>query len=108
MKTYCFVRQNGQLLKVNFDNIQLVEASRNYCKMIMDFGQVLLMLRTMKEIENFLPSSSFVRVHKSYIIPINRIKWVTAKSIQLESGQTVPVGEMFAEKVDAMVAGNLL
>ena len=108
MKHYCFVRQNGQLVKLNFENIQLIEACRNYSKMILDDGQPILLLRTMKEIESFLPSSNFMRIHKSFIIPINRIKWVSGKKIQLESGQTIPVGEMFADKVDEMIVGNLL
>jgi DNA-binding LytR/AlgR family response regulator len=108
MKTYCFVRHNGQLVKLNYDKIQLVEACRNYCKMILDNNQQILLLRTMKEIESFLPSTSFIRIHKSYIIPINRIQWVCGKKVQLETGQKIPIGEVYADKVDQLVVGHLL
>ena len=108
MKTFCFVRHNGQLVKINYEKIQLVEANRNYCRILIDAEQPILLLRTMKEIECFLPSNEFIRVHKSYIIPINRIRWVSGKMVQLESGQTIPIGEIYADKMDALVVDNLL
>jgi two-component system LytT family response regulator len=108
MKNFCFVKQNGQIVKLNFEKVQLVEASRNYSKIIMDDGNSILLLRTMKEIEDFLPESEFIRIHKSYIIPLNRISWVAGRQVHLESGQTLPMGEIFAGKMNRLVVENML
>ena len=108
MKNYCFVRQNGQIVKLNFEKVQWVEACRNYTKIIINDGGSLLLLRSMKEIEGFLPNTDFIRIHKSFIIPIGRIKWVNGRKVHLECGQTLTVGNIFADKMNDLVMANML
>ncbi|HEX7846624.1 MAG TPA: LytTR family DNA-binding domain-containing protein [Chitinophagaceae bacterium] len=108
MKNYCFVKQNGQIVKLNFEKVQLVEACRNYSKIVLDDNTSISLLRSMKEIESFLPGTEFIRIHKSFIIPVNRIRWVSGRQVHLDSGQTVPVGEIFAEKMNNLVMENML
>ncbi len=108
MKNYCFVKQNGQIVKLSFEKVQFIEACRNYSKIVLDDEHSLLLLRSMKEIEDFFPSSEFIRIHKSYIIPLSRISWVGGRQVHLESGHTLPIGEIFAGKMNSLVMENML
>ncbi|MBI9052181.1 MAG: response regulator transcription factor [Bacteroidales bacterium] len=61
-----------QLEKVN--NIVFCQAEENYCKIFTNRNEVILVARTLKNIEELLPEEIFFRIHKSYLVNMNYIK----------------------------------
>ncbi len=83
---YIFVKTEakGKLLKINLDEIDYVEGMKNYVA-IHRGGQKTLVYTSMKELEEHLPRRQFIRVHKSYIIPVARITGIEGNLLRLKN-----------------------
>jgi two-component system, LytTR family, response regulator len=82
---YIFVKteSKGKLLKINLADIDYIEGMKNYVA-IYRGGQKTMVYTSMKEIEERLPSPLFIRVHKSFIIPISRITGIEGNMVRLQ------------------------
>jgi two-component system LytT family response regulator len=69
---YIKTEQKGKIIRINLDDIDYIEGMKNYVAFHRGKEKILAYL-TMKEMEERLPKSQFMRVHKSYIVPLNRI-----------------------------------
>ena len=81
---------------VEVDRIRYVEGMSEYIKIYLD-GQdaPLVVLYSLKRLMEQLPPERFMRVHRSYIVPLSRIREATATGIIMEDGATIPVGESY-------------
>ena len=93
-----FLRVNYELVKVNFDDILYVEGLSDYLKIHLSDGQTLVPRMTMKEIDEKLPTTEFIRVHRSYIVPKARIQNVKSRSLNIPERE-IPVGVTYSEEL---------
>ncbi|MBO6522885.1 MAG: response regulator transcription factor [Balneolaceae bacterium] len=93
-----FLRVNYELVKVNFDEIIYVEGLSDYLKIHLSSGQTIVPRMTMKEIAEKLPTSEFIRVHRSFIIPKARIQNIKSRSLNIPERE-IPVGVTYAEEL---------
>ena len=68
-----FVKNKGELIKIELDNILYIEAFDNYCNLFTS-SQKHLISHTLKSVEEKLPQHKFIRVHRSYVINVSKIK----------------------------------
>ena len=68
-----FVKNKGELIKIELDNILYIEAFDNYCNLFTT-SQKHLISHTLKSVEEKLPQHKFIRVHRSYVINVSKIK----------------------------------
>jgi two-component system LytT family response regulator len=81
-----------ELVKTNA--ILYCEADSNYCKIICLDGKKIVLSKTLKFIEELLPTSTFQRIHKSYLVNLNyvtRFNKTNELLVELSNGQTLPV-----------------
>lgn len=107
---YIFVKveQKGKMIKLNFDEIDYIEAMKNYVAFCTHAGKVLAHL-TMKEVEQRLPKSSFIRIHKSYIVSIRQVIAIENNCIILEKRKEhIPISESYRSDFIERLKGNLL
>jgi PAS domain S-box-containing protein len=90
-----FVKKGSMLVKVYLDNIQWIQAMDNYV-IIQTTADQFVIHSTMKDIENKLPSHRFLRVHRSYIIPIEKINVLDENTV-LIGDKTIPIGKSYKE-----------
>jgi len=90
-----FVKKGSMLVKVYLDNIQWIQAMDNYVIIQTNVDQFVIH-STMKDIENKLPSHRFLRVHRSYIIPIEKINVLDENTV-LIGDKTIPIGKSYKE-----------
>lgn len=81
-KSYVFIKSNLKKLKLYTDKIKWVEAFGDYIKIFTN-DEIYLVLSTMKAFENELPKEKFVRVHKSFIINIDKINHFDSKYAEI-------------------------
>ena len=96
---YIFVKAGlrGKMLKIDFDDIDLVEAMNNYVAFHRGTSKTLAYL-TMKELEDRLPASQFMRVHKSYIVSLKLITAIENNELALKKiGRRIPVGANYKD-----------
>lgn len=109
---YIYVKagKRGKLLKIDLDSIDFVEALNNY--VIFHCGTVhTTTYLSLKELEERLPGSEFMRVHKSFIVALNRIASLENNELLLKNGiGKIPVGatykEVFLEKMKGRLIGD--
>jgi PAS domain S-box-containing protein len=90
-----FVKKGSMLVKVFLENINWIQAMDNY--VIIQTGTDQFVIHsTMKDIELKLPSEKFLRVHRSYIIAIEKINVLDENTV-LIGDKTIPVGKSYKE-----------
>lgn len=99
LNDYIFVKagQRGKMLKIDLDDIDYVEAMNNYIAFHRGSQKTLAYL-TMKELEERLPSGSFMRIHKSYIVALKQISSMENNELILKKISTrIPIGANYKE-----------
>lgn len=92
------LRVEYSLVKVNFSDILYFEALDNYLKVHLCNQNRLITRMTIKSILEKLPEKQFVRVHRSFIVPVAQVEWVRNRVIMLTGGQRVPLGRNYEKK----------
>lgn len=103
-----FFKTDYKIVRVNVSSISCIEGMSEYLKLHMD-GNVdpLVILLSMKKLEGRLPSY-FMRVHKSYIINLRKIREVARGRVLMEDGILIPVGDMYKEAFQAYLDSKFL
>jgi DNA-binding LytR/AlgR family response regulator len=92
---YVKTETKGRILKVVFKDIDYIEGLKNYVSIFTDTERIIALLN-IKDLEDILPESDFMRVHKSYIISVNKIKAIDGNQIVLKnSTEKIPLGETY-------------
>jgi len=99
---HIFIKSNNKFFKVNFSEIIYVQGMKDYLK-IHSSEYTLITHQTMNEMEKLLPSSQFIRVHKSYIIALAQIRTIYGNSIELGKA-TIPIGINYKENVMNLIS----
>lgn len=88
-----FPTENGiELVKIN--SILYCEADSNYCTIVCLGNKKITLSKTLKYVEELLPSNVFQRIHKSYLVNLNYVNRFTKSNellIELANGETLPV-----------------
>ena len=104
---FFFVKADKKLVRVNMDEIVYIEGLKDYVIIRMPNDRVIT-LQTMKSLEARLPSNTFQRVHRSYIVNLKRIEAVQGNSIEVkEKGKTtsLPVGKSYRDVLAERIEG---
>ncbi len=92
---YLFLRIDYDLMKVYLKDILYFEASSNYIKIHLAVSPFLVKsLTTIKSFEDKLPTASFIRIHRSFIISIDKIESITKKSVVIGKA-VIPVSDQY-------------
>jgi len=92
-----FVKSDYSLVKIRTDEITYVEGLKDYVKINLSSSNKPIVTRmTMKAIEEKLPSLEFFRVHKSFIISLDKIESVRSLKIKIGNAQ-IPISESYSE-----------
>jgi DNA-binding LytR/AlgR family response regulator len=96
-KDYILVKSEHKIHRIKFDDILFIESMREYVAYHTPDGRILS-LNSLKNLEEELPASQFIRIHKSYIIAIDKIKALEGNLVVLEKGK-LPIGANYKEGV---------
>lgn len=92
-----FVKANQRLVKIRYADIYFIEALKDYV-VINTAEKRYTIHSTMKDIENKMPSKDFVRVHRSFIVRLDKIKEIDHANVVMENEKKViPVGGSYKE-----------
>jgi DNA-binding LytR/AlgR family response regulator len=107
---YIFVKteSKGKLLKINLSEIDYIEGMKNYVA-IYSGGKKILVYTAMKDLEERLPARQFIRVHKSFIIPIDRISGIEGNRVLLKGiAAEILTGESYKVALMEIVKGKMI
>ena len=93
-----FVKSDYRIIRVPFNSIIYVESMSEYVRIFVeDKAKPIVSLLSMKKIEEVLPADVFMRVHRSYVVNLCKIKEVSKMRILYDGDIAVPVGDMYKD-----------
>ncbi len=99
-----FVKVNYEIMKINLKDIELIEALDDYIKLYIKPTPVLTLM-TLKSITEKLPSRDFLRVHRSFIVPIHKIEKFSKTKVFV-IGKEIPIGSSYSNVYDQLIAAS--
>lgn len=97
---FIFVKSNSKLVKLNTKDIYFIEALKDYV-VINTLDTRYTIHSTMKEIESKMGTSEFIRVHRSFIVRLDKISSIEYPNLQLENDKKmIPIGGSFRDDLN--------
>jgi len=105
---FLFLKSDYKIKRINFNDILYIEGLKDYVKVYTkNSSNPVLSLTTMKLIESKLPESKFMRVHRSFIVNLEKID--TIERSRIVFGKTyIPVSEQYKDKFQEFLDKNFL
>jgi two-component system, LytTR family, response regulator LytT len=105
---YLFLKSEYKLRRINFDEILYIEGLKDYVKVyLVNEHKPILSINTMKTLESKLPANRFMRVHRSYIVNLEKIRVVERMRI-IFNDKFIPIGEQFKDKFQEYIDKNFI
>lgn len=92
-----FVKSECKIVSIKTEEILFVESANEYIKIFTDNNEITISLMRLKDFDSKLPQLWFMRIHRSFIINLNKIKAVEKNRVILNTGKIIPIGELFRE-----------
>ena len=105
---FLFLKSEYKIRRINFNDILYIEGLKDYIKVfLVNEHKPILSLNTIKSLEAKLPATKFMRVHRSFIVNLDRIQ--TVERFRIVFGQEyIPVGDQYKEKFQEFLDKNFL
>jgi len=95
-----FVRSEYRMIKIDLSEIEYIEGLEDYIKIHLSNKRHVLTLMTLKTVLEKLPASEFKRIHRSYIVPVRKVRSILNRKVQLASGTELPVSNNYLSFIE--------
>ena len=99
-KDFIFLNAERKRVKILFSEIVYIESQREYIKVVTTKREYISKMAT-HEIEDLLPGNLFKRIHRSYIISVNKIDSYTAEMVEV-NGVSIPIGRGYRDVLETL------
>ncbi len=103
---YFFIRSASNYEKVFFNDILFIEASQNYMTIHTEKGKLMALL-TIKSLEDQLPAGNFLRIHKSYIVSLEKVVSLRGNEVIIGTHK-IPIGKNYKDQLLKIVNERLI
>lgn len=90
---FIYLKSDRKMIKVNLDEIMYIESARDYIKVFTGAGYIITR-QTISSVEAMLSDDEFVRIHRSFIVAINKIQSYTHETVQVGNSE-LPIGKYY-------------
>lgn len=105
---FLFLKSDYKIRRINFNDILYIEGLKDYIKVfVVGDKKAILSLNSLKNIESKLPSSQFMRVHRSFIVNLNKIQTIERFRIVFDDTY-IPVSDQYKDKFQQYLDENFL
>ncbi|MFA7494005.1 MAG: LytTR family DNA-binding domain-containing protein [Proteiniphilum sp.] len=108
-KDYIFIKSKGKLVKIEYVDILYIEAIGDYVKIYLENTKPVVIMDSLKHLEKTLPNDFFRRIHRSYIIPLSRIRAIEYKKVILGENLSLPISNSYYDDLyDSLVSNHIV
>lgn len=100
-----FVRSEYRMVKIPLHDIEYIESLEDYIKIHIAGQRPVMSLMTLKTVLEKLPAGQFRRIHRSYIVPVNKVKSILNRKVQLSNNVELPVSNNYSDFIDEWKKG---
>ncbi len=97
-RDYLFIKSEYRVIRINFKDIKYIESKREYVKIFLEGSEPITTLMSIKKLEDTLPDNMFMRVHRSFIVNLDKITVVERNRIVFDNKVYIPISENYGEK----------
>lgn len=105
---FLFIKSEHKILRINLSEIKYIESMREYVRIHSENQKPVMALMSMKKVEEFLPGSNFMRVHRSFIVNLSKVAQVERHRIIFDNKVYIPVSEQYKEIFQNFLDKNFL
>ena len=91
--SFIYLRVDRKMIKVLLDDILYIESDKDYVKVFTEKGFIITR-QTIASVEAMLSESQFIRIHRSYIVSLNKLKSFTAETVEI-GNKELPIGKLY-------------
>lgn len=91
-----FLKTEHRVIRANIADIRYVEGMSEYLKIYIEGQRPIIMLLSMKKLEERLPSY-FMRIHRSYIVNMKKVSEVSKSRVAIDADTVLPVGDIYKD-----------
>lgn len=102
-KNCIFIKSEHKIIKINLKDIDYIESLKDYIKIYCGKKPVLTLM-SLKAIEAVLPAEEFIRVHRSYIVSVDKINFIS-RSMVFIGEKGIPISNMFRANILGLMPG---
>ncbi|WP_374173378.1 LytR/AlgR family response regulator transcription factor [Flavobacterium tructae] len=95
--SHIFIKVDKKMVKINIEEILFVEGMKEYIKVVTS-DKTYITHKSLTSLSEELPADRFLRIHKSYVIALNKVKSIEGNRIQIQS-YTIPIGRNYSKEV---------
>lgn len=95
--SHIFIKVDKKMIKISIKEILFVEGMKEYIKIVTS-DKTYITHKSLTSLSEKLPSARFIRVHKSYLIALNKVKSIEGNCVQISS-YTIPIGRNYSKEV---------
>ncbi|MBO6250318.1 MAG: response regulator transcription factor [Muribaculaceae bacterium] len=104
-----FLKSEYKVVRVNIKDIRYIEAMSEYLRIYTTtLSRPVIVLLSMKKMEERLPSAQFMRIHRSYIVNLKKIREVSKNHVTIDADTSLPIGDIYKETFNAYIASKFL
>jgi DNA-binding LytR/AlgR family response regulator len=97
-EAFVYLKVDKDMKKIFINDIIYIESWKDYVKVFMAGGKSLLVKQPLSAMENLFSDHKFLRVHRSYIISLDKVSAYNGLSVQLETTE-IPIGRLYKQVV---------
>lgn len=104
---YLFIKSEYKIVKIAYADIQYIEGMREYVRIFIKDQKAIMALMSMKKMEEYLPESTFMRVHRSYIVNLNMVN--TIERMRIVFGKNyIPISDQYKDAFQKFIDDKFL
>lgn len=105
---FIFIKSEYKQVKIDLNEVLYFEGLKDYVKIwLKDIVKPILTIMSLKSLETQLPSSKFMRVHRSFIIALDKIRIVERGQVLMHNGAHIKIADQYKEKFQSFVSGKM-
>jgi DNA-binding LytR/AlgR family response regulator len=96
--SFLYFRSERKMNKVMLNEIIYAESLKDYVRIFRNTGKPLLVKQSMSSLEEMLPDNQFIRIHRCYIIAIDKVTAFTNQDVEI-GGIEIPIGRLYSHHI---------
>ena len=103
-----FVKTDYRVVRIAISDIRYIEGMSEYLKIHLDNQKPIITLLSMKKMEDYLPPTLFMRIHRSYIVNLQKIQEVNKNRVILDADTYLPIGDLYKDRFNGYLEQKFL
>jgi DNA-binding LytR/AlgR family response regulator len=105
---FLFIKTEYKIQRINLKDIKYIEGMREYVRIFIENQPAVMTLLSMKKLDEHLPQKDFMRVHRSFIVNLNKISIIERNRIIFDKDTYIPISEQYKEGFQKFLDNNFI